>query len=220
MINPNTLEYLKNLKRNNNKGWFEEHRPLFEEARNDFASFVEAMIINIGSFDAAIAPLQVKECVFRINRDVRFSKDKTPYKVNMAASFSAGGKKATVAGYYFHLEPGRSFAGGGFYTPQPEQLVKIRQEIDYNFSDWTKIIREKAFQRHFANGIEGNGSLVRPPKGYEESNPAIEYLKMKGFIVTEAFSDVDLMNENAVAKVGASFKAMKPLIDFLNTAIG
>ena len=101
MINSNTLQYLKDLKRNNNKGWFEEHRHLYETARNNFASFVEAMIANIGGFDAAIAPLQVKECVFRINRDVRFSKNKTPYKVNMAAAFSAGGKKASVAGYYF-----------------------------------------------------------------------------------------------------------------------
>lgn len=219
MINKNTVQYLKDLKKNNNKGWFEEQRYLYEAARNNFASFVEALITNIGSFDAAIAPLHVKECIFRINRDVRFSKDKTPYKVNMAASFSAGGKKASVAGYYFHLEPGRSFAGGGFYTPQPEQLVKIRQEIDYNFSDWTNIIHQKTFRQHFKNGIEGYRSLVRPPKGYEDSNPALEYLKMKGFIVTEAFSDTDLMNEKAVVKVGASFKAMKPLIDFLNTAI-
>ena len=220
MINKNTLLYLKDLKKNNNKGWFEEHRHQFEEARNDFASFVEALITNIGRFDAAIAPLKVKECIFRINRDVRFSKDKTPYKVNMAASFSTGGKKASVAGYYFHLEPGRSFAGGGFYTPQPEQLVKIRQEIDYNFNDWTNIIHEKAFKQHFVNGIEGNGSLVRPPKGYEVSNPALEYLKMKGFIVTQPFSDADLMDKKAVVNIGASFKAMKPLIDFLNTAIG
>ena len=137
----------------------------------------------------------------------------------MAASFSTGGKKASVAGYYFHLEPGRSFAGGGFYTPQPEQLVKIRQEIDYNFNDWTNIIHEKAFKQHFVNGIEGNGSLVRPPKGYDVSNPALEYLKMKGFIVTQPFSDADLMDKRAVVNIGSSFKAMKPLIDFLNTAI-
>lgn len=219
MINRSSLQFLKDLKRNNNKNWFEAHRDKYEDARTNFSSFVETMISKIGQFDEPIGHLKVKDCIFRINRDVRFSKDKTPYKVNLAAAFSAGGKKAAVGGYYFHLEPGRSFAGGGFYTPMPDQLAKIRQEIDYNFDEWNKIIHQKTFQKHFPEGVEGNGSLVRPPKGYEESNPGIKFLKMKGFIVTQLFNDDELLQNKAAANVADSFKAMKPFIDFLNRAI-
>ncbi|MDO9375862.1 MAG: DUF2461 domain-containing protein [Ferruginibacter sp.] len=219
MISKSSLQYLDELRKNNHKNWFEENRGKYETARTDFSAFVEAIIRKTAKFDEPIGHLTTKDCIFRINRDVRFSKDKTPYKVNMAAAFSAGGKKAPVAGYYFHLEPGKSFAGGGFYTPAPDQLSKIRQEIDYNFSDWEKIIHQKTFQRHFSSGIEGNGSLVRPPKGYEESNPAINFLKMKGFIVTQYFSDDQLLQTKAAQDVADSFKAMKPLIEFLNQAI-
>lgn len=219
MINKHTIQFLDELRRNNNKLWFEENRQRYDEARNDFSDFVETVIQSTGRFDEPIGHLTTKDCIFRINRDVRFSKDKTPYKVNMAAAFSAGGKKAAVAGYYFHLEPRKSFAGGGFYTPAPEQLSKIRQEIDYNFPEWKKIIQQKDFNRHFPAGIESNGSLVRPPKGYEESNPAISFLKMKGFIVTQSFADGQLMQKKGTTEIADCFKAMKPLVDFLNRAI-
>ena len=102
--------------------------------------------------------------------------------------------------------------------PMAPDLAKIRQEIDYNFDEWKKIINNKTFKKYFPKGIEGIESLVRPPKGYDENNPAIEFLKMKGFIVSTAFSDNDLLQKNAVKEIVKTFEAMKPLIDFLNRA--
>ena len=219
MLQSSTLRFLASLKKNNNKAWFEENRSQFEHAKEDFSLMVEALITRIAKFDEPIGLLKPKDCTFRINRDIRFSSDKTPYKTNMAAAFSKGGKKASIAGYYFHCEPGKSFTAGGFYNPLPDQLTKIRQEIDYSFDDWVKIINAKRFKGQFSKGVEGTGTLVRPPKGYDENNPALLFLKMKGFIVTSGFSDAELQEKNAVERIARSFEAMKPMIDFLNRAV-
>ena len=219
MLQPSTIKFLKELKKNNNKPWFDTNRKKYEDAKADYAAFVEQLIQNISKFDEAIPEMKAKDCVFRINRDVRFSKDKSPYKSNMGASFSKGGKKINTAGYYFHCEPGQCFAGGGFYMPEAPQLAKIRQEIDYNFDEWKKIITNKSFVKKFPEGVNGIGILVRPPKGYDENNPAINFLKMKGFIVSRPVADDELTNKNLVKEVVKTFEAMKPLIDFLNRAV-
>ena len=219
MLQTSTIQFLLNLKKNNNKPWFDNNRKVYESTKADFASFVENIIKATATFDEPIGILKAKDCMFRINRDVRFSKDKSPYKSNMGASFSYGGKKASVAGYYFHCEPGQSFAAGGFYMPTAPELAKIRQEIDYNFDEWLQIVQYNNFVKHFPNGVDGTDVLVRPPKGYDENNPAISFLKMKGFIVSEQIADADLTNKNIVTKIAGSFAAMKPMIDFLNRAI-
>jgi uncharacterized protein (TIGR02453 family) len=220
MLQSATFKFLQALKKNNNKPWFEEHRKQYEEAKTNFNEMVDLLITNIAKFDEPIGALKAKDCTFRINRDVRFSKDKSPYKTNMGASISKGGKKINLAGYYFHCEPGKSMAAGGFYMPMPPELARIRQEIDYNFDEWKKITGNKSFRKYFIKGVEGIESLSRPPKGYDESNPAIEYLKMKGFIVSKPFTDDELMNKNSVKGIIKAFEAMKPMIDFLNTAVG
>jgi len=219
MLKSSTLNFLRALKQNNNRNWFEANRTEYENAKSDFALMVEEIILSVSKVDPSLADLKLKDCTFRINRDVRFSKDKSPYKTNMAALFSKGGKKAMVAGYYFHCEPGQSFTGGGFYTPMPAELSKIRQEIDYNFDEWSNIIQHKKFKAVFKNGLEVNDSLKRPPKGYDEENPAIHYLKMKGYIVTHPVEDGLLTGKNAVKEINRTFEAMKPLIDFLNHAV-
>ncbi|HMI78841.1 MAG TPA: DUF2461 domain-containing protein [Ferruginibacter sp.] len=219
MLQPSVIKFLKGLKKNNNKPWFDKNRDQYEAARSDFHSFLEQLIAAIAVFDKPIGTLAVKECVFRINRDIRFSKDKTPYKSNMAGYFNKDGKKSNGAGYYLHIEPGRSFAAGGMWQPIPPDLAKIRQEIDYNFNDWKKISNAPSFKKMFAEGINSEESLVRPPKGYDDNNPAIEYLKMKNFIVSRSFTDAGVQNKNFVKDVAKTFQAMKPLIDFLNTAI-
>ena len=219
MLQPSTLKFLKDLEKNNNKAWFDAHRPQYETAKADFYTLVEKLIAAIAKFDAPIGQLPVKQCVFRINRDVRFSKNKSPYKNNMACYFNQAGKNGLGGGYYLHIEPGKSFAGGGIWVPEPPVLAGIRQEIDYNFSEWKKIIENKKFKQVFTEGIKSNDKLVRPPKGYDENNPAIEYLKMKSFIVSKPFADKDLQAKNFVADVANTFKSMKPMIDFLNTAM-
>jgi uncharacterized protein (TIGR02453 family) len=219
MLQSATLTFLIHLKKNNNRPWFEEHRKQYETARADFFDLVEALIPAIEKFDAPIGRLSAKECMFRINRDVRFGKDKSPYKNNMACYFNRAGKKGPGAGYYLHIEPGNSFAAGGIWVPEPAVLSGIRQEIDYNFTDWKKIIEHKAFKKTFADGITSNGTLVRAPKGYEENNQAIEFLKMKSFIVRKSIADADLQQKKLVTEVAKTFNTMKPLIDFLNTAL-
>ena len=137
----------------------------------------------------------------------------------MAAYFSRGGKKANGAGYYFHCEPGKSYAAGGFYSPMPAELAKIRQEIDYSFEEWSRIITNKLFVKYFTAGVDGIESLVRPPKGYDENNPAIQFLKMKHFIVSKPISDAELQSKTMVKDVAKIFETMKPMIDFLNKAV-
>jgi uncharacterized protein (TIGR02453 family) len=219
MLQNNTLQFLKNLQKNNNRPWFEANRKLYEAAKEDMAKFSQQIIDAIAVFDAPIGQLLPKDCMFRINRDVRFSKNKDPYKTNMGASFNAGGKKVNNAGYYFHCEPGQCFAAGGFYMPMPPDLNKIRQEIDYNFNEWQAVIGSKNFKKYFPMGVDGISSLVRPPKGYDENNAAIHYLKMKGFIVSRPLADDAVTNKSVVKEVVKTFEAMKPMIDFLNTAI-
>jgi uncharacterized protein (TIGR02453 family) len=219
MLQSTTLKFLKDLKKNNDKPWFDKNRNRYETAKTDFYLLVEKLIPAIAKFDAPIGQLAVKECVFRINRDVRFSKNKSPYKTNMACYFNQSGKNGLGAGYYLHIEPGNNMVAGGIWMPEPSVLAGIRQEIDYNLKDWKKIIEQKHFKNNFTNGVTSNDTLVRPPKGYDENNPAIEFLKMKSFVVTKPFVNADLEKNNFVQEVAATFKNMKPFIDFLNTAL-
>ena len=217
MLQPSTLKFLNNLKKNNKKNWFGEHRKEYDQAREDFLLLVDSLIKNIARFDASIGNLGAKECVFRINRDVRFSKDKKPYKNNMAGYFNKGGKKSNGAGYYLHIEPGKSFAAGGIWMPEPGVLANMRQEIDYNFGEWKSIVAGNSFKKIFPEGVKGE-ALVRPPRGYDETNPAIDYLKMKNFIVSHPFTDEAVKSKTFAKDVAKVFTAIKPLIDFINKA--
>jgi uncharacterized protein (TIGR02453 family) len=219
MIQKTTLKFLKDLKKNNNKSWFDEHRASFEFAKADIRLLVDQLIAAIAVFDSPIGNLIAKECVFRINRDIRFSKDKRPYKNNMACYFNKGGKKGNGAGYYLHIEPGKSFAAGGIWMPPAPDLAKMRQEIDYSFDEWKKVMGSSSFTKQFPGGVTSGEALTRPPKGYEETNPAIHFIKMKNFIVSRPFSDTEIQNKSFVRDVAATFRAMKPMIDFLNKAI-
>lgn len=218
MLQPSTLKFLKDLKKNNNKPWFDEHRKQYENSKADILVLTTQMINAIAIFDKPIGILQPKNCTFRINRDVRFSKNKDPYKSNMAAYFNKDGKKGIGAGYYLHIEPGKSFAAGGIWVPEPAVLAGIRQEIDYNYKEWQNIIKNKSFKKTFTAGIEGD-ALVRPPKGYDENNPAIDFIKMKSFIVSKTFTDAEVQNKIFVKNIAGSFVAMKPVIDFINVAL-
>ena len=218
MLQSSTLKFLKDLKKNNNKPWFDGHRKQYETVKADFLSLVGLVIKGISTFDKPIGDLQAKNCTFRINRDVRFGKNKDPYKNNLAAYFNKDGKKGLGAGYYLHIEPGKSFVAGGIWMPEPAVLSGIRQEIDYSLNEWKKIVESRPFKKVFSEGIKGD-SLTRPPKGYDETNSAIEYIKMKSFIVTRPFTDAEVQQKDFVKNVAKTFQAIKPLIDFLNIAI-
>ncbi len=221
MLQEATLKFLKSLKKNNSKEWFDVHRKEYEIAKADFAELVNNIIQRYAKNDASIAELTHKDCVFRINRDVRFSKNKAPYKTNMGAHMVMGGKKSMLAGYYFHCEPGgNSFMGGGMYMPDAEKMKKIRQEIDYNWEEFNEIISNKAFKKIYGTlSIEDGMKLQREPRGYEKDNPAIEFIKLKSWIATVTVADDDLTNKNLYKKIEEAFLALKPLLDFLNRAM-
>jgi uncharacterized protein (TIGR02453 family) len=221
MLTASTLQFLKKLDKNNNKAWFDANRKQYEAAKLDFANLTGQVITQFGKKEPSIALLQPKECVFRINRDVRFSKNKAPYKNNMGASIKAGGKKSLVAGYYFHLEPGgKSFVGGGLYMPDAAIVGKIRQEIDYNYAEFLKIVQNKRFVAQYGGLDFSEGmSLVREPKGYEKENPAITYIKLKSWVATAPLSDTALQDKNLATQLTKAFEYLQPLISFLNEGI-
>ena len=218
-LNHNTVIFLKNLKSNNNREWFEKNKKIYEAAKDDFQVLVTDVIAQLGKMDSGLAGIDPKKSIFRIYRDVRFSADKSPYKPNMGAYFNKGGKQAMTAGYYMHVEPGgNAFGAGGSWQPMPEQLAAIRQEIDYNFKEFKKILNAAGFKKQFS-GIEGE-KLKTVPKGYDAENPAIEFLKQKSFIVSSKFTDRQLEEKNFSAEIAGVFRQMKPLIEFLNHAMG
>ncbi len=219
MLQGATVRFLKDLKKNNNRPWFEKNKSAYLAAKEDIDAFTQQVIDGLGKIDADIAPLTPKDCTFRIYRDVRFSKDKLPYKTNMGAYFNKGGKKASTAGYYFHCEPGQSMAGGGLWMPMPPELSKVRQEIDYNFEEWKKIVGHRNYKKIFPDGVDGIDVLARPPKGYEAENPAIEFLKMKSFVVRRSLSDADLQSKSLLKEVLKTFETMKDFIHFLNRSM-
>lgn len=218
MIRQTTLSFLTQLKDNNNRDWFEANRKTYESARQEYLLFVTEMLAGLKGFDTTLAGLESKKCMFRINRDVRFSKNKDPYKTNFGSYFNKGGKGIECAGYYFHLEPGGSFIGGGYWMPQAPELKKIRSEIDYNVDEFLGILNEKELKKLFGN-LGNDQKLSRPPQGYGPDNPAIEYLKLKSFVVTAPITDAELLDKSLTKKILAHFKAMVPLVHFLNRAI-
>jgi len=158
--------------------------------------------------------------MFRINRDVRFSKDKSPYKNNFGASINRGGKKSVYAGYYFHCQPGEAFVGGGLWIPMPPDLKKVRQEVDYCFDEFEKIIGSKKFISVYGDLIkDGETSLVKVPQGFEKDNPAAEYLKLKSFIAMKKLDDATLTSKDLVQTTLGAFETLHPLLMFLNRAL-
>jgi len=221
VIDKQTLKFLKDLKVNNSKEWLDDNEKSYENAKNDILALTAELITSISDLDKNIsnAYLNPKKCITRLNRDLRFAKDKTPYKTDYYIVLNKNGKNSPSAFYYLHIEPDNCFVGGGVYNPQSEQLKKIRQEIDYAFDEWTAIINDKTFKKTFPSGINNSGVLRRTPKEFDEENKASEFLKMKGFYTMEKLTDKEIMSDDTFKKINTYFKTTKPLIDFLNKAI-
>jgi uncharacterized protein (TIGR02453 family) len=220
MLQPATLQFLKQLKKNNDKTWFDAHRPAYEAAKADFSQFIQLVLDGHSPKDSDLSTLKAKDCMFRINRDIRFSPNKAPYKSNMGASLDKGGKKSIFAGYYIHCEPGgNSFVGGGLWMPMAPELRKIRQEIDYCWDEFRKILQAKAFVSHYGELSKEEYSLSKVPKGYEKDNPAAEYLKLKSFIAIRSVTDAELTDKGLLKGTLKALEALQPLLGFLNRAL-
>ncbi len=215
-----TLHFLKKLKINNNREWFDSNKTEYLASKEIFEEFVSELIKGINKFDKKVSlDLKPKDCTFRIYKDVRFSKDKTPYKNNMSASINPGGKKSNIPGYYFHLEPEACFLAGGVYMPMPDDLKAIRQEIDYNPLPLIDVLKSASFKKEF-NGLDEEDKLKNPPKGFNKDHAHSEILKNKHFIVSKKFENKVILKKEGLSKTLDSFKAMYPFLDYLRKAIG
>jgi uncharacterized protein (TIGR02453 family) len=220
MLQPSTLKFLKSLKKNNNKTWFDAHRKEYESAKIDFENFIQKVLEKHAKKDPDLKELTAKKCMFRINRDIRFSKDKSPYKSNLAASMDKGGKKSGFAGYYFHCEPGKNFIGGGLWMPSTDNLKRVRQEIDYCFDEFKKIITHKKFKSVYKDLYEEEGvKLNKIPQGFQKDNPASEYLKLKSWLAIAELKDAEITSKGLLNKTLNALEALQPLVKFLNRAL-
>lgn len=216
-ISTDTLKFLKDLKNNNNKEWFQDNKSRYEDAKGDFEEFIGILIQNIAEFDPPIAELIPKKTIFRIYRDVRFSKDKSPYKLNLGAHLAANRSKVhDRAGYYIQIQPGNSFLAGGAYDPGNPWITQIRTEIDYNTKEFKKLINSASFKKYFGE-ISGE-KLKTAPKGFPKDHPELELLKYKSYLVANNCDDKLVTSKDFLKHATSVFKAMKPFDDFLNRA--
>jgi uncharacterized protein (TIGR02453 family) len=216
LIKRSTLDYLIAIKDNNNRDWFIKHRASYDEARENFEQFVQEIINNITVFEPIMKGLEVKSCTYRFNRDIRFSNDKSPYKSHFGAFVVRGGKKNgdKLAGYYIHIEPGKSIIAGGAYMPPAPWLTAIREKIDEEPERILKIINTKDFIKYFGK-LDGE-KLKKAPKGYPSDHPNLELLKLKSYLVVNEVSDDFVMSEKYFDHTMNVFKAMKTMNGFMN----
>jgi uncharacterized protein (TIGR02453 family) len=220
MLSKDTLLFLEDLKANNNRDWFLTNKKRYDIFKKDYHQLVADFLEAMKPLDASLEMLEVKNCTFRINRDLRFSKDKSPYKTHLGIWISGGTKNAETSGYYLHIEDGGSFVGGGLYSPMPEQLQKIRKEINFFYDDLEEILNQESFKSTFGNlNRDENMTLKNPPRGYEKDHPAIEHLKLKSFTATQKFDIKQVTQKDFVPTMVEKMIALKPFNDFLNRAL-
>ncbi|WP_242928685.1 DUF2461 domain-containing protein [Pontibacter vulgaris] len=213
-IDKATLRFLTDLKQNNNREWFNENKKQYDAARKNYIAFLDEMLKQMQDFEPVAYGQQGKDLVFRIYRDVRFSNDKRPYKDHFGAYIAEGGRKSILPGYYLHLASGNnSFVAGGLWMPPADQLKAVRQEIDYSLDEFESILQKPEFKTRFGN-ISGE-QLKTTPKGYEKDNPAIAYLRHKSWNAIMPIDDKLVLSPDFMNVVLDSFKAVKPLNDFL-----
>lgn len=213
------VNYLEGLAENNNRAWFVMNKPSYDILRAEFTALVAGLIEATAKFDPAVAGQDPKKAQFRINRDIRFAKDKSPYKTNFSAVIAPGGKKDPGSHYYFHIDhQGKLLVAGGCYLPPADVLAKIRADIATRPQRFARLLRQKALWSHFGSFAD-EGKLARPPKGYDADTPHLEYVKQKSFIVwTE--TPVGRRNANElVNEIAAGFRESLPLVKWLREAL-
>jgi uncharacterized protein (TIGR02453 family) len=210
-ISKSTIDFLKAIRENNNKPWFEANKDTYLTAKDEFKIFAEDLRSLMDKHD-----LLEKHKIFRIYRDVRFSKDKTPYKSNMSIGFTRA-TKALRGGYYLHVEPGNIFAGGGFWAPETKDLKRIRDEFAASDKEIREIINNQDFIKHFGT-LQGEG-VKTAPRGFDKNHPAIDLIRKKQFVVMKPFSEQEVMSENFAREVDITFQAMRPFFDYMSDVL-
>ncbi|WP_270088827.1 DUF2461 domain-containing protein [Sphingobacterium sp. SYP-B4668] len=216
-INKGTFSFLELLREHNNREWFQENRDMYEAALTDVRAFIRAVIDELSKIDPHIhTDISENKCLFRIYRDTRFAKDKTPYKTWFSAGISVDGRKLDGPEYYLHIEHDKSFLGVGYWRPNKEHLDAIRQEIDYNAEGLHKALASSGWE---TGDLSAEDKLMRPPAGYDASHSEIEILKLKSFILYKKFTDVEMCSKNALEQVIAAAITMLPFKNFIHQAI-
>lgn len=212
------LDFLSQLKLNNNREWFQENKKLYEAAKKEMEGFVTEMITTISALDPSVQTPAMKDCMFRIYRDVRFGADKSPYKTNMGAFIAKGGRKSSFPGYYFHFEPGACMLAAGVYQPEPDTLKLLRNEVYFHSAELKAIMDKPSFKKHF-DQLGDFDKMKKAPKDFPADFPDIDLLKYRSYIVSGNISDKIVTSGNYHKHIMEMLAEMQPFMGFLNRAI-
>lgn len=218
MLRNSPIEFLKALTIHNDREWFNENKSWYLEAKSDVEAVAGQILTNIQKFDPRLMGTDLNKCIFRIYRDVRFSKDKSPYKTHFGIYFAPGGKNSTAPGYYLHIEPGECMIGGGVWMPSPQELFALRQEIYYNWEEFKGITQQPAFKANFPM-LDDTFKNVKAPKGFEPDFEGIDILKNKCFFYGHRLSDEELSAPDFSRKVDEMLQILLPFNQFLLRAL-
>ena len=220
MITKEALQFLADLIANNNTEWMHENKKRYESYKKDYHSFITSILTEMKPLDKSLEPLEVKNCTFRINRDIRFSKDKSPYKTNMGVWMSQNKNRKNSPGYYIHYEKGNCFIAGGVWCPEPNELKLIRKEIEFFHDDLEAIVSNKNFKKEF-NELDRseNTVLKKAPKDFDPNHPAIEFLKLKSFTSSSKIDDKLFTDKDFSKNIAQKLITLKPMNDFLSRAL-
>lgn len=215
IISKTSFTFLRDLAKNNNRDWFADHKNRFDQAQENIIGFADALLLKMRAHDH-IQNESGKKSVFRIYRDVRFSKDKSPYKSHFSGYFRRA-TKYLRGGYYFHLEPGNSYVAGGFFGPNTEDMKRIRTDIDLNHDDWKKLFAQKKIVNTFGK-IRGE-KLSTAPRGFAKDHPGLQWLQLKQFILRRDFTDKEVHSEKFVSLVNDTFRNLRPFFDYMSDVL-
>ncbi|WP_298308358.1 DUF2461 domain-containing protein [Flavobacterium sp.] len=220
MITKEALQFLADLIANNNTEWMHENKKRYESYKKDYHNFIASILNEMKPLDKSLEPLEVKNCTFRINRDIRFSKDKSPYKTNMGVWMSQNKNSKNAPGYYIHFEKGNCFIAGGVWCPEPNELKLIRKEIEFFHDDLEAIVADKTFKNEFKELTrDESNTLKKAPKDFDQNHPAIEFLKLKSFTASQKIDEKLFTKPDFSKVVSQKLIALKPMNDFLRRAL-
>jgi uncharacterized protein (TIGR02453 family) len=215
LIPKSSIDFLNLLKKHNDRDWFNAHKDKYIEEQSYIEQFADALLMELNSHDV-IETVSGKKSLHRIYRDVRFSKEKTPYNTHWSGSFRRAGKQRR-GGYYFHIEPGNSFIAGGFWSPSPEDLKRIRDDFAFDATPLRKILKSKSFISTFGS-LQGE-QLKTTPKGFDADNAAIDLLRYKQFLVARKFTDKQVLDKSFLKEANQTFKNMRPFFDYMSEVL-
>lgn len=213
-----TLTFLKKIKKNNNTEWMQAHRDEYLEARKEFEFLIQEIIVRLSQWEPRFEFLEPKNCIFRFNRDIRFSNNKNPYKENFAAFFGIGGKKSPLPGYYISVSPKEIFVGGGLWQPEPDRLAKLRRYLSENGEELDAIVSARGFKKTYGE-LSDEDTLKRVPRGYSPEHPHAEYLKLKSIVASKDLSESEALDKKFGEKIDKILRELKPLNAFLEEAL-